>query len=59
MNQQVRNDKYWIVVLFPDADFHNRAILFDGNAVKCERDCCPLVFLNTAVIVRVQICKSI
>ena len=59
MNQQVCDDKYRLIVLFTDADFDDGAVLFGDNAMKRKRNRCPLIFLDAAVIVRVQICKSL
>ena len=59
MHQQVGNYKYRVVVLLSDIYFHHRAVLLRNHSVKCKRDCNPLVFLDTAIVMGIQIGKLI
>ena len=58
MDQKVRNAYDRIVIVFADHYVQNRAVLFCDDAVQRERDGHPLVLFDTAVIMRVQICKA-
>ncbi len=57
MYQQVRNYKYRIILIFSDVHSDYRTVFLRNNAVKCKRKRNPLVFLNTAIVVGIQIGK--
>ena len=55
MNQQV-GDKYnRIVLFFTDRNFNHTAVLLCHNAMNRKRDCHPLILLDTAVIMCIQV----
>ena len=55
MGQQVGDAEYRVAFLLAYADLHPGAILPDDNAVQSQRHGGPLVFLDPAVIMGVQI----
>ena len=57
MHQQIRNDEYRIIVFFTDMHFHLRAVFFYDDTMQGQRQRDPLILLDAAVIMGVQIRK--
>ena len=57
MNKQICDDKYRIIFIFSDGYLHSFSVLFDDDAVQCERLCHPLIFFYTAIIMSIKISK--
>ena len=55
MHQQVGNAEHRIAVRFADIDKHLLAALLDDNAVQRQRNRNPLILLDAAVVMRIQI----
>ena len=55
MNQQIRDTENRIFFLLADHDFGQAAVLLRDNAVDRKRNRRPLVFLNSTVVMQVQI----
>src|SRR5699024_10451604 len=55
MNQQIGDGKDRLVLLFTDADFHSAAILHSHYPMYRQRQRYPLIFLDTAVIVCIEV----
>ena len=55
VRQDIRYAKYRIVRSFADRHIDDAAVGFAHNAVNRKRQRYPLIFFNTAVIVRIQI----
>ena len=55
MNEQIGHAKHRIIFVFTDHDIFDRAVFFDDNAMHCERQRHPLIFLDAAVIMCVEI----
>ncbi len=58
MDQQIRHEENRILVFLTNADFHGRAVLLHHHAMDGKGNSHPLVFLHTAVIVRIQISEA-
>ena len=57
LNKQICDDKYRIIFIFSDGYLHSFSVLFDDDAVQCERLCHPLIFFYTAIIMSIKISK--
>ena len=57
MNQQVRDVEDGVAGLITDIQRDGRAVLLDNNAVERQRQRHPLVLLDAAVVVRVEVRK--
>ena len=57
MNQKVCDIKNRIFLILTDCYIHNGSVLLHDYAVHCHRKGNPLVFLHTAIIMGVKICK--
>ena len=55
MDKQVRDGKERVALVLADTHIHRAAVRADNNAVQCERDSHPLVLLDTAVIMSLEI----
>ena len=55
VDQQVRHAEDRVAFCLADADFDDRAVLLDDDAVQCERQRDPLVLLDAAVVMRVEV----
>ena len=55
MRQQIGYAEYGVTGIFAHADLHQLAVLFDDNAMHCQRHGHPLVFADTAVIMRFEV----
>ena len=58
VNQQIRNGKYGIRILLSYGNIHPAAVLSNHNSVNCQRKRHPLILLDAAVIMGVQISES-
>ena len=58
MNENVRNEEYGVVILFSHIDFYGRAVFFHNDTVKSQGKGYPLVLLDTAVVMGIQISKA-
>ena len=56
MNQKIRYAEDRILAVFPDSDVGHGAVLLRHNAVDRQRDRCPLIFLHTAIVMRIKKC---
>ena len=54
MDQKIRNTKNRILCFLADGQFNNSSILLRHNAMQCQRNGRPLVFLDTAVVMSIQ-----
>ena len=54
MHQKVGHAELWLALFFADVYVNAFAVFQDNAAVHGERDGCPLVLLNAAVIVRFE-----
>ena len=57
VRKQVGNADDGIGGIFTDNDVNKRAVLLCNNAVHCKGHCNPLILFDTAVVMRVEICK--
>ena len=55
MNQQIRNTEYRIIFFLSNIDLCYTAILFCNYAVQCQRNGYPLIFLDSTIVMRIQI----
>ena len=56
MNQKIRNTKNRILCLLADSKFNDCSIFFYYHAMQCQRNRCPLVLFDAAVIMSIQKC---
>ena len=54
VDQKIAHAEYRITRLVSDTHFDHGAVLFRNDAVQSQRQCHPLVLLDTAVIVGIQ-----
>ena len=59
MRQEIRDNKLGILRLTADSDIDDLAVFERNNAVQLERDRHPLVLLDTAVVVGLEVGKLI
>ena len=59
MYEEIRHAEDGVVRLLTNRDLDNRAVLLHDNTVECKRNRHPLVLLDAAVVVRVEICQTI
>ena len=59
MDQQIRNGKNRIFIFLTNADIYFTAIFFYHDTVKGQWDRLPLILLDTAVIMGIQVGESI
>ena len=54
MRQQIRDDKNRILLIFANAEFQFFTILQHDDAMECQRNRYPLIFLDPAVVMRFE-----
>ena len=59
MYEEIGHAEDGVVRLLTNRDLDNRAVFLHDNTVECKRDRHPLVLLDAAVVVRVEICQAI
>ena len=59
MGQKVGQYEYGVVFILTNADFNRFAARFANYTVKGKRNRRPLIFFDTAVIVRLEKCKVV
>ena len=59
MNQDICNGEYRILVVLSDVDHFSASVLLDDDAVNGQRNSHPLILFDAAVIVGIQIGKTI
>ena len=50
MGEKVGYNESGVAVILTEADFNCFAVFLADNAVKRKGNCCPLIFLDSAVI---------
>ena len=58
MHKQIGDYEYRIALFLTDTDIYNRTVSLCHYTVKCHRSCHPLIFLNSAIIMCIQISQS-
>ena len=58
MNQQIRHTEHRILLVFSDHHIHNGAVFLCHNTMDRQRKRYPLIFLDSAVIMSIQIRES-
>ena len=58
MDQEVRHAEDGVALFLADADLDDRAIFLDDDAVQSERQRDPLVLLDAAVVMRVEVSEA-
>ena len=56
MDQKIADTKNRIFRFFTDVDSYHRTIFFRNDTVHSQWKCHPLIFLDTAIIMRIQQC---
>ena len=54
MGEQVGNNEFRVAVVLAETNLNLCSVLAENNAVKRKRNCSPLIFLDSAVIMSLE-----